>query len=101
MAPIEHILDDIGCQMYTQVPKPRTYQDLSQTQLLNAWENILQRRIAFVKLSMRLRCIVCIDANGSCALNVRKLYVILILFQNVYQYCVICCVLLIIDAKYQ
>lgn len=63
MAPIEHVLDELGRWGRARTPPPAIVPQLHRT-ILEEWYNIPQHRLALVVLSMRRRCTACHEANG-------------------------------------
>ena len=61
--PIEHLWDRIDRQIRSQIPQPRTPQQLEQA-LVNAWNGVHQMDIRRLCLSMRRRCTAVINAAG-------------------------------------
>jgi hypothetical protein len=63
MAPIEHVWDALGRRVDNRPVKPTTGATLRQA-LLEEWNNMPQRAIQNIILSMRRRCVACITAKG-------------------------------------
>jgi hypothetical protein len=63
MAPIEHAWDALGRLVDNRLFKPTTGATLRQA-LLEEWNNMPQRIIQNIILSMRRRCVACITASG-------------------------------------
>jgi hypothetical protein len=59
MAPIEHVWDALGRRVDNRPVKPTT-----GATLLEEWNNMPQRVIQNIILSMRRRCVACITAKG-------------------------------------
>jgi len=64
MNPIEHVWDMLGRSIRQMNPRPRTVQDL-QAALIDKGNNIPQRDLRTLCLSMRRRCTALMTANGS------------------------------------
>ena len=64
MNPIEHVWDILGRAIKAMNPAPRTVQEL-EAALIDKWENIPQRDLRTLCLSMRRRCTSLIAARGS------------------------------------
>ena len=63
MAPIEHAWDALGRCVDNRPVKSTTGPTLRQA-LLEEWNNMPQRVIQNIILSMRRRCVACITARG-------------------------------------
>ncbi|MDC9721120.1 MAG: hypothetical protein PSN46_10420, partial [Gammaproteobacteria bacterium] len=62
LAPIEHVLDELGRRAYSRPNKPTTVDDLHRA-LTEEWNNMPQTVIQNIILSMRRRCTACINAR--------------------------------------
>lgn len=62
MAPIEHVWDEIGRQLYRS-RMPHTLEDLRRD-VTAAWDQLPQDFLRTLVNSMRRRCHACIDSNG-------------------------------------
>jgi transposase len=63
MAPIEHVWDALGRRVDNRPVKPTSGATLRQA-LIEEWNNMPQRVIQNIILSMRRRCVACITARG-------------------------------------
>ena len=63
-SPIEHLWDELDRRVRARRQPLRNVNDLTNA-LINEWNNIPQKVIVNLVLSMRRRCTACITANGS------------------------------------
>lgn len=61
--PIEHVWDELNRRIRRLPQPPRTLRQL-EVALVNEWNNITQAEIRNYILSMRIRCLAVINANG-------------------------------------